>query len=43
MVGWWLVYHFDLEAECGEGHDYGDSDRSLRERFWSVEKGCSGR
>lgn len=40
MIGWWLVYHFDPEAECGES-DGGDSYyRSLRERFWPVEKGC---
>ncbi|KAK0441974.1 hypothetical protein EV421DRAFT_1736583 [Armillaria borealis] len=40
MIGWWLVYHFDPEAECG-GSDGGDSYyRSLRERFWPVEKGC---
>ncbi|KAK0239701.1 hypothetical protein EDD85DRAFT_997467 [Armillaria nabsnona] len=39
-VCWWLVYHFDPEAECG-GSDGGDSYyRSLRERFWPVEKGC---
>ncbi|KAK0211115.1 hypothetical protein DFS33DRAFT_1379084 [Desarmillaria ectypa] len=40
MFGWWLVYHFDPEAECDGGDD--DSYRSLRERFWPLEKGCPG-
>lgn len=39
MIGWWLVYHFDPDAECGEG-DNGDSYyRSRDERFWPVGKG----
>ncbi|KAK0463722.1 uncharacterized protein EV420DRAFT_1729064 [Desarmillaria tabescens] len=41
MIGWWLVYHFDPEAECGGGNDDdGDYYRSLDKRFWPVEKGC---